>query len=257
MLYYLTDKQKNLLRSVVPGLRKGIISEEWVLLISGSGIMDIAGLNDLNLWMSTWCQATLADFAVFVKHEFFLQIAQDRYILVAQRIFDAVESNFGVAGTAVQKQHRSNKVFVVHGHDSEMQLAVARTLEQLELEPVILHEKANRGRTVIEKFEHHADVSFAVVLLSPDDMGYSRQTLPDKARPRARQNVVLELGYFMGKLGRANVLSLYRDISNFELPSDFSGILYTPYDGPNGTWRMRLAKELGEVGFNVDFSRLS
>lgn len=104
----------------------------------------------------------------------------------------------------------SSRVFVVHGHDNEMKQAVARILERLNLEAIILHEQPDRGLTIIEKIERFSDVGFAVVLLSPDDVGYSKADGHDAARPRARQNVVLELGYFAGKLGRENVVALHR-----------------------------------------------
>ncbi|MBV9453149.1 MAG: nucleotide-binding protein [Rubrobacter sp.] len=82
---------------------------------------------------------------------------------------------------------KSNRVFVVHGHDNEMKQAVARTVETLGLEAVILREKPNRGQTIIEKIERYSDVDFAVVLLSPDDTGYSRADGLHAAKPRARQ----------------------------------------------------------------------
>lgn len=144
---------------------------------------------------------------------------------------------------------RSNRVFVVHGHDREMKQAVARTIERLSLEAVILHEKPNRGQTLIEKIERFSDVDFAVVLLSPDDTGYSNADGSDAAKPRARQNVILELGYFAGKLGRENVVALHR--GSIELPSDYDGVLYTPYDGDSGTWRGELVAELKESGYDV------
>ena len=79
-------------------------------------------------------------------------------------------------------------------------------------------------------------VPFAVVLFSPDDMAYQVQNKPDTARPRARQNVVLELGFFLGKLGRENVLVLHRQVPDFELPSDYAGVLFKPFDDA-GAWR--------------------
>lgn len=144
---------------------------------------------------------------------------------------------------------KSNRVFVVHGHDDEMRLAVARTLERLGLEAVILDERPNRGRTIIEKIERYSNAGFAVVLLSPDDTGYSNTEGADAAQPRARQNVILELGYFAGKLGRENVVALYR--GDVELPSDYGGVLYTPYVGDSGSWRSRLVTELKESGYSV------
>jgi predicted nucleotide-binding protein len=143
----------------------------------------------------------------------------------------------------------SNRVFVVHGHDGEMKQAVARTVEKLGLEAVILHEKPNRGQTLIEKIERYSDVGFAVVLLSPDDTGCANAEGPGSAKPRARQNVILELGYFAGKLGRENVVALYR--GGIELPSDYDGVLYTPYDSDSGTWRGELVAELRDSGYEV------
>lgn len=153
-----------------------------------------------------------------------------------------------------QTMSKSNRVFVVHGHDNEMKQAVARSVERLGLEAVILHEKPNRGQTIIEKIERFSDVGFAVVLLSPDDTGYLTTAGPGAAQPRARQNVILELGYFAGKLGRENVVALYR--GSIELPSDYDGVLYTPYDNDSGTWRSELVAELKESGYQVSADAL-
>lgn len=144
---------------------------------------------------------------------------------------------------------KSNRVFIVHGHDNEMKQAVARTVERLGLKVVILHEQTRRGRTIIEQIERHSDVGFAVVLLSPDDTGYSNAAGSDAAKPRARQNVILELGYFAGKLGRESVVALHR--GDIELPSDYDGVLYTPYDNDSGAWRGELVAELKESGYEV------
>jgi len=150
----------------------------------------------------------------------------------------------------------TNDVFVVHGHDDLMQVEVARVIEKLGLHPIILHEQPDRGRTIIEKFEDHsADVGFAVVLFSPDDKGFSATSGPDGAKPRARQNVVLELGFFLGKLTRKRVLVLYRTVPDFDMPSDYAGVLFKPYE-PNGAWKLELVKELKAAGYNVDANRL-
>lgn len=149
----------------------------------------------------------------------------------------------------------SNRVFVVHGHDNEMKTSVARVLEKLRLEPIILHEQDNRGKTIIEKFETNADVDFAVVLFSPDDMAFHNTSTPDTARPRARQNVILELGYFYGKLGREKVVALVRDEENFEFPSDILSVIYVTFDD-GGAWQFRLAKELKAVGYEISVDKL-
>ena len=150
-------------------------------------------------------------------------------------------------------QPKTLNVFIVHGHDEEMKQSVARVLGQLGLNPIILHEQPNGGRTVIEKFERNADVGFAIALLSPDDMGYLSNGDAANAVPRARQNVILELGYFVGALGRDKVVALKR--GDTEIPSDFNGVVYTPYD-QNGHWRFELVKELKEAGFSVDANSL-
>lgn len=160
------------------------------------------------------------------------------------------------------KPPNSRKVFVVHGHDHAAKETVARFLENLNLEPVILHEQANQGRTVIEKFEQHSEeVVFAVVLLTPDDLGAAR-TGDDRLRElhernlnrRARQNVVFELGYFVGRLSRRRVCALYVD--GVELPSDMKGVLYVSYDIA-GAWRVELAREIKAAGIDIDLNLLS
>ncbi|MCB9662363.1 MAG: nucleotide-binding protein, partial [Sandaracinaceae bacterium] len=143
------------------------------------------------------------------------------------------------------------KVFIVHGHDEGPMASVARLLERLEIEPVILSEQTNRGRTIIEKFEDEAsDCRFAIALLTPDDLG--RSVKDAELRHRARQNVILELGYFMARLGRGKVCALHK--GDLELPSDISGILWISYDGSG--WRLELAKELRDAGLNVDLNLL-
>ena len=142
----------------------------------------------------------------------------------------------------------TKKVFIIHGRDNEAKEAVARFLERLDLEPVILHEQPNEGRAIIEKFEEHAQAAFAVVLLTPDDAG-ALENEKDKLRPRARQNVIFEFGYFIGRLGRKRVCALTR--GDLEMPSDYDGVLYVPLDA-DAAWRMRLVKELRAAGLNVD-----
>jgi hypothetical protein len=142
-------------------------------------------------------------------------------------------------------------VFVVHGRDEAAKEAVGRFLEKLDLKAVILHEQPNKGRTLIEKFEGHADVDFAVVLLTPDDEGHAADA-PAATRPRARQNVILELGYFIGRLGRSRVCALHK--GGMELPSDFDGVVYLSMDDPQG-WRLLLAREIKAAGVDVDLNR--
>lgn len=166
---------------------------------------------------------------------------------------------FGVPGTTSRIEESrvpvSNRIFVVHGHDEEMKQTVARVLTVLELEPIILHEQPNRGRTIIEKFADYADVSFAVILLSPDDMAYLAGSSTENTQYRARQNVILELGFFIGKLGRKNVVPLRKTTENFEMPSDYDGVIYTPYE-TSGQWKYKLISELQEAGYSVDANKI-
>jgi len=142
-------------------------------------------------------------------------------------------------------------VFIVHGHDEAARESLARVLERLGVEPVILHEQASSGRTVIEKLEDFSDVSFAAILLTPDDVG-AAVSEESNLLNRARQNVVLELGYFIGKLGRKNVCALYR--GDVELPSDMLGVVYVKLD-EGGAWKLSLAKELIASGFSIDLNK--
>ncbi|MEE4199133.1 nucleotide-binding protein [Erythrobacter sp.] len=157
-----------------------------------------------------------------------------------------VESNGTVEPKLILAMSR--RVFVVHGHDEGARETVARYLEKLNFEPIILHEQANMGRTIIEKVEAHGDVSFAVVLMTPDDEG---GVLGERPKPRPRQNVLLELGYFIGRLGRQNVCALKRGV--MELPSDFAGVVWEEMD-EMGAWKLALARELAAVGHNVDLN---
>ncbi len=143
------------------------------------------------------------------------------------------------------------KVFLVHGQNDAAKEKVARFLEKLKLNAVILHEQPNKGRTIIEKFTDHADVPFAVVLMTADDVGGVKGTPPKKLSPRARQNVVLELGYFLARLGRGHVCALFE--SGVEMPSDYSGVLYLPLDS-GGAWRLQLVKEIKAAGLPVDLN---
>ncbi|MGR9438413.1 TIR domain-containing protein (plasmid) [Rhizobium leguminosarum] len=146
------------------------------------------------------------------------------------------------------RKPKSNKVFIVHGHDDGALDKLARFLERLKLEVIILKEQPNQGRTIIEKYEGCAEeVGFAVVLLTPDDVG-SSVAVPGQAQ-RARQNVIFELGYFSGKLGRGKVCLLRK--GNVEIPSDLFGVVYTDMDSADG-WKMALVKELRAAKLEFD-----
>jgi len=140
-------------------------------------------------------------------------------------------------------------IFIVHGHDEACKESVARFIQKLELKPIILHEQPNQGRTIIEKFEDYSNVGFAIVLMTPDDVG---SAIDDKEnlKPRARQNVVFELGFFVGRLGRNCVCALYK--GNVEIPSDYTGVLFIPMESE---WKLSLAKEIKAAGIKVDLNK--
>ncbi|MHA1672725.1 MAG: TIR domain-containing protein [Promethearchaeota archaeon] len=146
----------------------------------------------------------------------------------------------------------SEKIFIVHGHDEEMKQAVARFIEKIGLEAKILHEQPNKGRTIIQKFIDYSDVGFVIVLLSPDDKAKAISS-PKSARYhfRARQNVIFELGYFIGKLGLERVIGLFRKDKDFEIPSDYNGVIYISYEGEN-EWKLAIIKELNANGYEID-----
>ena len=149
----------------------------------------------------------------------------------------------------------SKNIFIVHGHNEEMKQSSARFIEKIDLKPIILHEQPNKGKTIIEKFNDYSNVSFAVILLSADDIAFSKNDKVENASFRARQNVIFELGFFIGKIGRENVVVIHEQIDNFEIPSDYQGVLYIPYDNI-GNWKLSIAKELKAIGYKIDGNKL-
>ncbi len=172
---------------------------------------------------------------------------------IAEYWDDDVQSLAGNEQKTIGEPISRNRVFVVHGRDEAATQTTARYLEGLGLEPVILREQPNEGRTIIEKFEELAEtVGFAIILGTPDDVGalYDNQ---DNLQPRMRQNVVFELGYFTRALGRNRLCVLLK--GDVERPSDYDGVIYVPLDDSDG-WKLRLATELKAGGLPVDMNRL-
>lgn len=143
-------------------------------------------------------------------------------------------------------------IFIVHGHDQAAKEKAARFVTQAGFRPLILAEQSNQGKTLIEKLEYYADkAAFALVLLTGDDMGYVNGHA-EAVRPRARQNVLLELGYFLAKLGRERVCALYQP--GVEIPSDYSGVVWTPMD-KHEAWKTKVLQEFRDVGFSFDWEK--
>jgi predicted nucleotide-binding protein len=182
--------------------------------------------------------------------------ARERVHNILQTVYEEWELfTKGAKAKAGATTEYSNRIFIVHGHDEGMREAVARVIEKLNFDPIILHEKPDKGRTIIQKFTEYSDVGFAIILLSPDDQGQKIGGGFD-LKSRARQNVIFELGFFIGRLGPDRVLVIHREQKDFEFPSDYEGVLYTPYDHGGG-WRHKIADELKAAGYSVDANKLT
>lgn len=146
------------------------------------------------------------------------------------------------------------KVFVVYGHDTQSRDQLELMLLRMNIKPVILGNMAPDGKTIIEALIANTDVPYAVVLLTPDDEGH-KVNHPSEIKPRARQNVVLEMGMFLSKLGREKVAILHK--GNLELPSDINGLIYIPFQKSVQEVKNKLAASLQKAGFYIDIEHLS
>ena len=155
---------------------------------------------------------------------------------------DDVQSN--------KKYIDETKVFIVHGRDKAILTETELLLKNAGLNPIVLSKQANSGLTLMEKFEKYSDVSYAIILLTPDDIGsyFEKDTHPN-LQYRARQNVIFELGFFYGKLGRSNVCCLLKQ--SVEKPSDLDGIAYIPFTESIDEIEYDILKELRESNLKV------
>jgi hypothetical protein len=162
------------------------------------------------------------------------------FLLKEKTLSDVGAMALDVAG----KPFDSKEVFIVHGHNQNAREQLKALLSAVGLQPIILSEQTHRGRTIIEELEHYSKTcSFAIVLVTPDDVvGDS----PDRFFQRARQNVILELGWFMGRLGRENVVLISQ--GEVELPSDVHGVLYLPFKTDLHEVAAAISQQLRDVG---------
>lgn len=167
----------------------------------------------------------------------------------------AADAMTSTATSAAPADHPT-RVFIVHGRDDARKFELASWLQTVTGEqPVILHQQPNGGQVLIEKLEEHGGgAGFAVVLLTGDDVGRAKALEPSDDQTRARQNVVFEMGFFFGLIGRSRVAVLYEP--EVELPSDINGIVYTELDNAGG-WKPKLASELDRAGIHVDWAKLA
>lgn len=154
-----------------------------------------------------------------------------------------------IDGTSISRS--DNRVFIVHGHDNEMKIDVARFIDKIGLESIILHEQASKGQTIIDKIDEYTNVSYGIVLYSPCDLGKAKNDT--ELKERARQNVVFEHGYLIGKLGKNKVIALNK--GDIETPSDIGGVVYIPYNTHEG-WKISIIKELKENNFEIDYNKI-
>jgi predicted nucleotide-binding protein len=179
---------------------------------------------------------------------------------ITKQIFNEAKSKHSNNGKDKSKKQmevdpiiHNNNVFIVHGHDDLAKIETARLITDLGFEPIILHEQASSGKTIIEKIEEYTNVGFAVVLYTPCDKG-GKNTDPLELKLRARQNVVFEHGYLIGKLTRKNVCALVK--GEVETPNDISGVVYITIDN-HGAWKYTLAKEMANSGYSIDLNKIN
>ena len=171
---------------------------------------------------------------------------------------DVAESEVEPARVSPRRQRAQDSeeidIFIVHGHDDRMRLEIKRFVEALRLKAVVLQDAPDRGLTILEKLELYAgQAKFAIILLSPDDEGYSKREGKDAVKMRARQNVILELGMMIGKLGRPHVAVLASGV--LEKPSDIDGLVYIEYDPKHADAAfLKLARQLRTAGFTIDMN---
>lgn len=177
----------------------------------------------------------------------YLQREQARFQAYLEEMEENEESVELLKQASSKEEKDYKSVFIVHGHNEELKQSVARLIEKQGLEAVILHEQPNQGATIIEKFEQNSNVGAAICLFTSDDIGRGKKENEEKNR--ARQNVVFEAGFFMGKLGRKHVIIIYEQ--GVELPSDMQGIAYTE------NWEFGVLKELKGIGYEIDLNKLA
>ena len=210
-------------------------SDGFILFGENCIMFGILDSQDLKLFMNYVEEENL------MKFDLKMSSGGGRVNLTSKAI-NYIESGESKVKNQINNTQKSNKCFLVHGHNKELKLEIARFIEtELKKKVIILHEQANKSQTIIEKFEANSDVDFAVCLYTADDLGKTNKK-DSILKPRARQNVIFEAGYFMGKIGRENVIILKDE--EVEKPSDNNGIVYISLIGQ---WKEDLRKEISAI----------
>ncbi len=169
---------------------------------------------------------------------------------------DEVKNIIEHTAQTVRKEEKNRKVFVVYGHDLNARTQLEAMLRRWDIEPLIIDQLVSSGQTIIEKLEENTDkVQFGIVLATPDDIGYSKGKEECK-KYRVRQNVILELGMLLSKVGRSKVAILLSQAEEMEKPSDIDGLIYIPFTNNVEEARVSLAKELQRNGYEIDITKL-
>jgi len=217
--------------SILPALPRGAIE----------AIRSDIDLGRLELMRTHWAIKDEPIFDILIRHGY-----------INQQQFEASQNLKSPQASALDPvltfpgEFNTSQVFIVHGHDELAKLDMSKFISNLGLEPIILHMQASSSRTIIEKIEHYSNVGFGVVLYTPCDIGSKAGELISKHR--ARQNVVFEHGFLIGKLGRPRVAAIVK--GDLETPNDISGMVYIGMDD-KGIWQQELVKDLRAAGYSV------
>ncbi len=254
------EKLKKLIADTDALIKKDITNSEpefeaWEMKIKrflsnkyGEGSIEMKKFDDTPFWLGNYTYDTPSEEIHKNDINSCRRGLNTTKLILESYLEDFVEDEKTETHTEQQQQRDMSKIFIVHGHDGELKEAVARVIEKQDISAIILSEQANGGRTIIEKFEDNSDVGGAICLFTADDIGKDKDLKDEKKR--ARQNVVFEAGYFMGKLGRDHIVIIAE--SGIEMPSDLDGIVYTS----KTNWQLELLKELKAMGYKVSADKL-
>lgn len=207
---------------------------------------DLAGQSVYVIFLSRGSSDTITDLKDRIK----LKIANLNKLYEVADLLPSTGNDIHDNKQETIKDRKS--VFIVHGHDEVAKIKTARFIQTIGLNPIILHEQANSGNTIIEKIEENSNVGFGLILYTACDIG-TNSNEPNNLKNRARQNVVFEHGFLIGKIGRKNVCALVK--GEIEIPNDISGIVYVNMDDDDA-WFLKIAKELVNAGYNIKLGNL-
>ena len=188
-----------------------------------------------------------------VNDEYFRNITEEVFKECESQLQEITPKSNALTPDKPSKIMDTSQVFIVHGHDNLARLEVANFIKSLGLKDIVLNEQASSGKTIIEKIEEYTNVGFGIVLYTPCDVGALQGQEKDDLKPRARQNVVFEHGYLIGKIGRENVCALVK--GNIETPNDISGVVYIKMEGEK-EWKYKIADEMKACGYDIDLNKI-